>query len=148
MILDAESRFDNAAALTADRASTNIIDLVNARDLGDSYVDNPNLKVRVQVVTALVSGGASTLVVQFQGSTDNVAWDTYISTPAIPKASLVANAVIDIPWPVKALGAANPRYVRLNYDVTTDFTGGTISAFVVLDRQANIAYPAGINVSN
>lgn len=149
MLLDKQNVFDWQAALTATRASTDVIDLVNARDLGGSFVDNPNLKIRMTVVTALVSAGSSTLAVAFQGSTDNSNWDTYLTMPTVAKASLVAGYTLDIPWPDRLSGQSLPQYIRLNYTVdTTDFTGGTVSAYVVLDRQKNFAYRQAVNVQN
>lgn len=151
MILDKQNVFDWDAALTSTRASTDIIDLVSKRDVGSSYVDNPNLKVRVQVgSTSFASTGSSTLVITFEGSTDASTWDTYISVPSIAKASMTANAVLaDFAVPNRSLGKSLPRYLRLNYTVgTADFTAGALKAFLFLDDQANIAYPQGVNVTN
>lgn len=149
MILDKQNVFDWQAALTATRESTDEIDLVNARDLGFPTVGNPSLKVRVLVTTALISGGASTLTISFLGSTDSTTWETYVTSPAIPKASLVIGYKYDLAWAPKKVGDPMPRYIRLGYTVgTTDFTAGAISAFVVLDLQENWSYPAGINISN
>lgn len=149
MILDKQNVFDWQAAITATRESTDEIDLVNPRDLGDSYVDNPNLKIRVLVTTAFLSTGSSTMAVSMLGSTDSTTWETYVTVPAVAKASLVVGAIIDVPWAVRSNGAPLPRYIRLGYTVAVaDFTAGAVSAFVVLDRQANIAYPAGVTVNN
>lgn len=149
MLLDKQNVFDWQAALTASRASTDVIDLVNARDLGGSFVDNPNLKIRLTVTTTFQSSGSSTLTVSFQGSTDNSNWDTYLSMPAVAKASLAAGYQLDIPWPDRLSGQSLPQYIRLNYTVgTTDFTAGALSAYVILDRQKNFAYRQAVNVQN
>jgi hypothetical protein len=150
MILDKENMFDWNNALLASRASTNVIDLVANRELGESMAMNPHLKIRVSVDTALVSGGSSTLAVVLQGSTDGSTWDTYLTTPAVAKASLVAGFFIEVPWarrPTNAFG--KPKQIRLSYTVgTTDFTGGTISAYVALDMQDAEIYPVGVTVQN
>lgn len=149
MIIDKQNVFDWAAALTASRASTDVIDLVNNRDIAESL--GTGLKIRFQVMTALVSGGSSTLVVSVQGSTDGSNWDTYVSTPAIAKAALTAGKHIDFDWPPAGLlpNMTKPKQIRLNYTAgTTDFTGGTISAFVLLTRDANHAYAPGVVVTN
>jgi len=149
MIIDRENTFDWNAALTVGRASTNIIDLVANRELGESLAMNPHLKIMVSPDTALVSGGLSTLTVSFQGSTDGSTWDTYGVTPAIAKADLAVGRAINVPWSHRPPGKGMPKQVRLNYTVgTTDFTGGTISAYVVLDTQDNTAYGAAVTVQN
>lgn len=149
MIIDRELRFSDAQALTTSAVSANIIDLVNPRDMGIG--DRPALKLAMSVGTAFTSTGSSTLTILAQGSTDNSTWTTYAQSPAIAKASLAANTehIWDIDWPRKALGAAMPRYLRLSYTVgVADFTAGTLTAQLVLDRQDDFAYPAGITVAN
>lgn len=149
MIIDKQNVFDWQAALTETRDSTDIIDLVSNRDIAESL--GTGLVIRVQVYEALVSGGSSTLTISVAGSTDGSAWTTYISTPAMAKAGLVAGAHVDLDWPPAGLlpNMAKPKQIKLIYTVgTTDFTGGKVSAFVLLNRQANHAYPAGVTVAN
>lgn len=149
MILDKQNVFDWQAALTATRESTDEIDLVNNRDLGFPNVDNPSLKVRVLITTTMLSTASSTLTITFLGSTDSSTWETYVSSPALPKASLVAGFKYDLAWAPRKDGDPLPRYIRLGYAVgTADMTAGALSAFVVLDLQKNNAYPAGVTVSN
>lgn len=149
MILDKLNVFDWQAALTATRESTDEIDLVNARDLGFPTVGNPSLKIRVLITTAMLSTGSSTLVISMLGSTDSTTWETYVQSPAIPKASLVAGYKYDLAWAPKKVGDPMPRYIRLGYTVdVADMTAGALSAFVVLDLQADHAYPQGLNVQN
>ena len=149
MILDKLTVFDWQAALTATRASTDSLDLVNARDLGFSYGTEPELIIRTLVTTALVSGGSSTLTLSFQGSTDGNTWTTYVSSPAIAKADLVAGYRYDMAWAPRLSGGAMPQYIRMYYTVgTTDFTAGALSSFVVLGVQNNHAYPQAVNVQN
>lgn len=148
MIMDGQLLFDSAAAITATANSTNVIDLSQARDLGIG--DGPALKVNCQVVTTFQSAGATTLNIQVQGSTDNSSYSVMAQTDAIPKAALVAGAGafnIDLPRPQP--GQAVPRYLRVVYTVATGpFTAGNMTTFLNIDRQENIAYPAGINIAN
>lgn len=154
MIMDGLLLFDTGVALTATAVSTNVVDLVNARDLGVG--DDPALDVVVQVQSALLSAGATTLTVYIEGSTDNVTYAVYTRTDAIPKANLVAGAKISLDLPrMPPQAAGRPRYLRLNYIVTTGpFTGGTVTSFIVVDEQLNagspnfLGYPPGIVIAN
>lgn len=154
MILDANLLFDTALALTATAVSTNQIDLLNARDMGVG--DDPALDVVVNINSAMLSAGATTLTVQFQGSTDNVTYTTYAQSDAIPKASLTAGAKISFDVPrMPPHAAGRPRYLRLNYVVATGpFTGGNLTSFIVVDDQLNagspnaLGYTPGIVIAN
>jgi hypothetical protein len=143
MFMDALLLFSSAQAITADAASTNIVDLGNARDMG---VGSP-IQISVTVATAFATTNAGTLDIQFQGSTDGTTWNTYGSSTALAAAALTAGRRLGFNWPT-AQGYSNPRYVRLYYDVTNAFTGGAITAGAVLDRQQDAYYPAGITISN
>lgn len=147
MILDGTLLFDSLNALTVTAVSQNVVDLVNARDLGN----DPDMKLEIVVTSALLSAGATTLQTQFQGSTDNTSWTTYAESPAIAKASLTAGArsILPISLPSPGPGVALPRYLRLNHIVATGpFTGGSITSFLVLDKQMNISYPPGVVIAN
>lgn len=136
---------------TGTQQSTNIIDLVNARDMGIG--DNPALKLLCQVVTAFAGG--TSLQVQFQGAPDNGSgspgtYSTYAESAAILEADLTAGRYIlpiDVPRPPP--GAARPRFYRLQYVTVGTHTAGGIHAALVLDRQDSApVYPAGITISN
>jgi hypothetical protein len=148
MILDGALLFDSAHAITAaggTEASTNVLDLTNARDLG--VMNWPAMKVLVNVIQAFAGG--TSLSVAFQGSTDNVTYTTMISQAAQTLGNLIAGSrIMDIDVPRPAPGQAIPRYLRLLYTTVGTHTLGTVTAALVLDRQDFIAYPAGINVSN
>lgn len=152
IVLDKNLQFDAGATLvTVTAPSTNVIDLINARDmaLGDKFA----MKASVTLTTTFLAAGAGTLRIQFQGSVDNVTWTTYSQTDDIPKASLLAGKQIELPlaaMPPQALGL--PRYLRLNYIVTTGpFTAGALEADLVVagDQDNNPpTYPPGVVVSN
>lgn len=149
MILDGLLVFSSAQALTSTADSTNVLDLTNARDLGQGN-DSPAVKLMLQVGTAFQSTGSSTLVVSLAGSTDNSTYTTMVSIPSIAKAAMIAGAVIgNIDLPRRVNGQALPRYLKLVYTVgTADFTAGTLNAALVLDRQDNTYYPVGQVVQN
>jgi len=154
MILDKNLQFDPAAtAITVTAVSTNVIDLLNAREMSvDQYGGFPI--VTITVGTALAAAGAAVLTVQVQGSTDNATYTIMDQTDAIPKANLVAGTIIRIPLgKLQPQSVGIPRYIRLNYVVGTGpFTAGTIEAdLVVGSEQINnqtITYPPGVTVSN
>ncbi len=152
MIIDGLLLFDSAALVTSTAVSTNIVDLVNARDIGVG--DDPAMKIMVLVTTAITTTNSATLTVSAQGSTDNSTWSTYASSPAYAAATLVAGTrLFDIDWPRPAAGLATPRYLRLNYTVGTGiFSAGAVTAALVLDRDDRVnaagAYPPGIRIAN
>lgn len=150
MIIDGLLRLSSDQALTStgDTASTNVIDLQNARDLGSP--DPQALQVAVFVSTAFTSGGAGTLQVIFQGSDDNSNWDDYVSSPVYTVAQLAAGASLaNFAVPGVPPGRDLPRYWRLRYAIATAaMTGGTVTADLVVNREQRRAYPAGINISN
>lgn len=178
MILDSLLQFSSAQTLAiaiGTTPSTNVIDwglasgipsFANgggARDMGIG--DDPALKLLVQIGTAATSGGAGTLQIALQGAVDDgtgapAAFSTWWTSPAYALATLVAGArLLDMDFPRPPAGIAIPRFVRLAYIVAAaNLTGGTINAYVVLDRDdqpyqgtgnaTQGGYPAGITVAN
>ena len=146
MIIDGLLLFDSNLALTSTQTSTNVIDLVNARDVG------PGNSTALTVMSTVLfqSAGSSTLTITLQDSTDNSTYTTLAVSPAIAKAQMVAGARLwGVDIPALPAGRALGRYLRLNYTVATaDFTAGNLSAMIVLDDQQNRAYPPGIAISN
>ena len=145
MLLDALAQFDSGSSLAiaaGSQASANTLDLLNARDLGIDSGYMP-MKVLVNTGAAFASGGAGTLQVSFQGSTDNTTWTTYAQTRPYAIAELTAGSPLgnfDLPRPGDSTPA--PRYLRLNYTVGgATMTAGTVSAFLSFDRYDHIAYP-------
>lgn len=148
MIIDGLLLFDSNLALTSTQTSTNVIDLVNARDVGVG--DAPAMKLTVMSTVLFQSAGSSTLTITLQDSTDNSTYTTLAVSPAVAKAVMVAGARLwGVDIPALPAGRSLGRYLRLNYTVATaDFTAGNLSAMVVLDDQLNRAYPPGIAISN
>lgn len=148
MIIDNLMLFSSAQDLTTGTiASTNVLDLLNARDMGIG--DDPALKLAIFVTTAFVSTDSATLTISAQGSTDNSTFSTYASSRAYSAADLTAGAkLLPIDWPHRSVDAM-PRYLRLSYVMgSLHFTPGAVTAALVLDRQDAPAYPAGVNISN
>lgn len=158
MILDGALQFTGTAGsttanydtpTTGTQQSTNVIDLVNQRDLGIG--DDPAIKVMVEIKTTFASG--TSLEVQVQGAPDSSgspgSYSTYATSGAIAEANLVAGRyilAIDLPRP--SPGATIPRFLRLQYVTVGTHTAGDIWGFLVLDRQDMYAYPPGITINN
>ena len=173
MILDGLLQFSgpNGDSPTATGNSTNTIDLhlvglpilaagQGARDMGIG--DDPALKLLVQVTTAFA--GLTSLAVTLQGAPDDgtgnpagfIAW---WSGPATRLAGLTAGArLYDMDMPRPPAGVGEPRFLRLTYTIAGAGTGGTLKAYIVIDRHdqfynaANNAvlggYPPGIIITN
>ena len=171
MILDYEYVFDGSfsdasqvtgmsvAGFTAGGlASTNVIDLVNARDMGTAPEPYP-IKVMVLVTTGFTTTGtaSSTMTVRLQGAPTNTAgasWVTYAESGPYASASLTAGVKIgfDLP-PVNPDGGALPRYLRLSYELGgpgSTFSAASVIAALVLgsDMAPGRAYPSGTTVVN
>lgn len=156
MIIDGLLQFDPpGTAITVTAPSTNVIDLLNPRDIGDGA--SPPMYLYVGVNAAFTAGGAGTLQIQLQGSDDNVTFYTYAESRAFSIAELTpVGRVLVMAWPSVPVGTAAlvgapalPRYLRLNYVVATGpMLTGSVNAQLVLDAQSTRQYPAGVNITN
>lgn len=140
MILDIQSLFSDAQAVTVTAASTNILDTgVNAEKGRGTPIP-----LLVQVVTTFTAGGAATMTVALQCDGD-VAFgsaQTLWTSAAIAVATLVAGYrfLID-KVPEHVAEKADSRYLRFNYTIATGpMTAGAISAGIVMGRQS-IGFP-------
>lgn len=164
MLIDNFLLFEPLAgtAVTSGAASTNVIDLLNPRDIGIG--DDPAIKLTVLVVAASFSSGSSSkLNTQIQGApgaSSAGTWTTIVETGDIGAASLASGTQvmnIDMPSILRAgnnMGFGTPgnnmiRLLRMNFSVgTTSFSAGSITAFLNIDNDALIAYPPGLAVLN
>lgn len=138
MFLDQALAVSTNQAVTVSAASSGVIDLGSARDIGlgtelDFVVEVP--------LTAFTAAGAATLEIQVQVATDAVFTAPVIvsRTPAIPVASLVVGFQKFIKVPIDT----NLEFVRLFYVVATGpMTAGALSSQIVLGEQKSPIYPA------
>ncbi len=143
---------------TGTQQSTNVLDLVNARDLGIG--DDPSLELLIQILVTFTGG--TSLQVQLQGAPDSGTGTpgTYVTmwdSTAIVEAALLAGLYVSnitvprvlLPLPSGVSAAmALPRFLRLQYVTVGTHTAGTLMGFIVLDRQDYVVYPPGIVIAN
>ncbi len=143
MILDAQNLFSDAQAITAAAASTNLIDLGEARDIGVGE----NLFVVLIVDTAFTDADSnSTLAVVLQtdalaafGSPTN--GQTLFTVPAL--AAIGSKHIARI-----QPDALNERHVRLYYTPANgNLTTGAVTAFITHDIDKYVAYADNITIS-
>ena len=150
MILDALLTFDPAGTpITAGGPSTNVLDLLNPRDMGIGT--EPALMLLVLGNAAFAAAGAATLNIQLQGSADNVTWTTYSESSPLTLAQLtsMSQKLWTGALPHRAPAAPLPRYYRLNYVVASGpFTAGALQAYLTTNVDAAPAYPSGFNPAN
>ncbi len=144
MYIDGLLQFSSNQAVTTTAVSTNVIDLLNARDIG---IGDDSLSI-VAVPSVTFTGGTSIQVV-LQGSADNSTFTDMVSGSVVAVANAVQGArLANFDMPLVAPGQALPRYIRLNYVVVGTMGAGQITSMIVLDRQANLQYAPGIAISN
>lgn len=124
-MVDAQLLFSNAQAVSADAASTNIVDLGIARNL----FDGEPLAVVVIVDTA-ADGTTTDETYEFQIETDDAdsfGSPTDLLVHSIGYASLTAGSKHVLPIPV---GAAVERYLRVYYNVGGTSPSVTVTTFL------------------
>lgn len=138
MILDAQTLFSDAQALTASAASTNLIDLGAAgRDMGRGR----KLMIRLNVDTALTDSGSDSTVTVTLQTDDNDSFSsattaqTLFTIAATAAAGTVYRAYV-------APGALDERYCRLYYTMNNgNLSTGAVTAAMVLDDQDDDVFP-------
>lgn len=153
-MLDASLIFDGTppktgAAITVTRVSTNVLDMLAARDIGAG----DELELHVVVLQNFTAGGAATLQIAYQTSPDNATFVDIENSPIYAVASLVVGVPIFRykvpPFQLNDTGTPN-QYHRLNYTVATGpMTAGTVFAYLTGggDRQLFQAYPRAYTIA-
>lgn len=153
-MLDLSQIFDGTppntgVAITTTRVSTNVLDLLVARDVG---ADEP-LGIHVAVMAAFTSTVSTTLTIDFEVcDTVGGTYLNILSSPVIPKAQLIVGApIFRYALPVNQILNATAgilkapgRYIRLNYTVATGpFDTGSVFSYLTprQDRNAYYTYP-------
>lgn len=125
MLLDMETLFSNAQAVTATGASTNVIHTAFGK-LKEISFGTP-LPLLIQVVEAFKGCNSVKVAVQTSATEDFTEAVTLAETAAIPVAELVAG----YKFPINFMPKGNLGYTRLYYTVNGTATAGKIDAGVV-----------------
>lgn len=125
MLLDMETLFSNAQAVTATGASTNVIHTAFGK-LKEISFGTP-LPLLIQVVEAFKGCNSVKVAVQTSATEDFADVVTLAETAAIPVAELVAG----YKFPINFMPKGNLGYTRLHYTVDGTATAGKIDAGVV-----------------
>jgi hypothetical protein len=138
MYIDRQNLFGQDQAVTTSAATTDHIDLGQARDIGNGGA----LEILVLCTEDVTAAGAATVTVALQ-SDDNPSFSSpanLVLNDAIPKASLTAGTqVLRVAVPY-----GTERYLRLFYTVNTGpLTAGKFTSGLIPQRQANVAYASG-----
>ncbi len=150
-MLDTNLLFEPVAgtAVTVTAPSTNVIDMLSARDVGAG----DDLEAHVQVLTTFTAAGAATMQIAYQTSPDNITFVNVLLSPLYAVASLVPGVPIfryKVPiFQLLDTGTPN-RYHRLNYTIATGpMTAGALTAYMTGggDRQVYSTYPRGYTIS-
>lgn len=143
MIWDLQALFDDSAAITVTRNSTNVYDLMVARDLAPGE----DLMWVTLVTTAFTAGGAATLTAALTAADDAALTTnptTLATSGAVAVASLVAGYKLRKEVSRNTVYGIGQRYLGVIYTVATGpMTAGKIYSGVTLEAQDDSAviYP-------
>lgn len=146
MIMDRTELFSDRQAITADAASTNLIDLgatgtpygASAPFVRDIGFGTP-IPMVVTVAQTFNNLTSMAILVQTDDNSSFTSPKTVYTSPTYTLAQLATGAEYLLPDAIPA--GTNERYVRLYYDITgTAPSTGQITAGVVMSRQTKGPY--------
>ena len=142
MLLDGLLLFSQAQDLTAlaagtPGASTNVLDLLNPRDLG---VTDPLMVFGVFNVLPASGTGGATFTAALQTSPDNATWTTVETFGPVTISNVTAQAPYAFRQQLPITGVFY-RYLRMLYTASAAFTGGQFESGLALEVQAAHVYP-------
>lgn len=149
-MIDATQIFDGTlpntgAAITVTRASTNVLDMLTSRDIGNAN----HVYCTIRVLETFTAAGAATLVIAYQVSnTEGSGYVDLILSPTIAVANLVAGTKYGFVVPrnqfnnaTTGILAAPGRYHALAYTVATGpMTAGAVMAYLTAEPDDNCYY--------
>lgn len=146
MLIDKQTEFSSAQAITASAASTNYIDLNSVRNIG---AGEPMYLV-LHVTTAFTDASSDSTVTPSLETDSDSGFATALATirtydvfAALTAANTIRKYRLE---PVTDAGPYK-RYIRMYYTVANgNLSTGAISAFLLQDVQAWTAYAAGYTI--
>lgn len=149
MILDGLLQFSSAQAITAAAASTNYIDVGEARNIGEGK----DLYVLTVVTTTLTDGGSNTgtEVHLYGDSTSTFTPDGDQLMFKVPQAAAAGSGPYYgkiSPSFVAGVLSGNYQFLEIFYTPTgANLTGGAFSTYITTDIAGFIAYKRGYTIS-
>lgn len=149
MILDGQLQFSSAQAITAAAASTNYIDVSEARNIGEGK----ELYIVTVITTTMTDGGSNTglQVLLYGDSTSTFTPDGQQLLFTIPKASAVGTGPyygVLSPDFVAGTLASNYEFMELFYNPTgANLTAGSFTSYLTTNIAGFVAYKRGYTIS-
>lgn len=133
MIIDKENLFSNEQAITVTAVSTDVIDLGDDDAQVQALNSKGLLELWVQVVEAFAVGTSLKVTLQEDDDSAFSSPVDIIETDDI----LLASLVLGYKFRFGKLPEISKRYIRLSYTAVGTFTGGKVTAGLILDKQTN-----------
>tara|TARA_R100000656_G_C3931733_1_gene124961 strand:+ start:40 stop:471 length:432 start_codon:yes stop_codon:yes gene_type:complete len=143
MYLDAQNLFDDNAAHLTTEASTNLIDLGAARNIGVGE----DIYFVIQVDTAFTDGSSNSTMTITLETDDNASFSSATTAQTVGTFAALAAAGTRLVAKLQP-EQINERFLRVKYTVASgDLSTGKFTAFLTKDLQAYTSYPDGITIS-
>lgn len=146
MLLDKQTQFSDAQAITASAASTNYIDQSVIKNLGVGE----ELTLVVLVTVAFTDTGSDSTVTPSLQTDDNTSFSSAATIRTFDTLAALSAAGTQRIYKLEPYTQAGiyERYIQLYYTVAGgNLTTGSISAFLTLNAQAWKSYAVGYTVS-
>lgn len=152
MIIDLQTKFSDAQAVTATAISTNVVDLrgnltTNPATIDDGVTPGQDVWLFILVTTAATAAGAATVTFSLESDSDtalSTSPTVHWTSSAIGKATLVAGYVVAR---IKLPSDNYERYLGVRYTVATGpLTAGAFTAFLAFDLNRAMYYANGFSV--
>jgi len=144
MIIDRQFRFSNAQAITASAASTDLVDLEAARDMGVGRT----LYVVVVCTTAMTDASSNSTVAVAVETDTAAAFSSATSAQTIGTFSATSAAGTQFIVPLAQFTTAE-RFIRLYYTVANgDLDTGSFTAFLTDAPAQYVTYANGYTITD